>query len=152
MYIFRKENDQHLFIPSDLNKNWPNIPLMEEILHHLRCCYNHVNNGISTTNLSWWSPDFFQQYPEIQLKMLFFEIFLPSFSFGIQLLFGQNIYYTWGSSVVIPADSLLGRLGLAFKALGLTLPDHRHLVPWQRKRNFRFFSPTTVVGDGDRIP
>ena len=38
--------------------NQTNVPLMEEILHHLRCITDPVNNGISTTNLNWWFPDF----------------------------------------------------------------------------------------------
>ena len=32
--------------------------LTEEILHHLGCEEKPVNNGISSTNLNWWKPDF----------------------------------------------------------------------------------------------
>ncbi len=50
-----------VFFPCEYDT--PMVLLIAKILHHLGWCWNPINNGISTTNLNWWSPDFsHQQY------------------------------------------------------------------------------------------
>ena len=69
----------------------PPILLMEEILHHLGCFSNRVNNGINYLFLNWWSPDFnHQQYHRVDNPVL---MDLSCFcSHPMTLRKGQNIH------------------------------------------------------------